>query len=71
MNRQVHFVVVFDTETKQFWVEDDALTLNLVLFPEGRVWNPALEIWEDDDEALELFKSTRELLDNKIRFSRV
>lgn len=42
MSKQYHFVVVYDTETKEWSVEAD-VSMN---FDNGDVWNTDEELWE-------------------------
>lgn len=63
MSKQVHLVVIYNTETKWFRVEDDALSLNLVLFPDGKVWDDEIEMWDNSDSANQLAKDAYYALD--------
>jgi hypothetical protein len=55
MARQVHFVVVVDIDTKEWWVDDDTFTARFAK-DEG-TWNTDTSTWsatEDDDHHLAL-----------------
>lgn len=64
MSKEIHLVAIYDTETKRFRIEDDAISLNLVLFPEGKVWDGAIEMWDNSEEANELARSAYKALDS-------
>lgn len=43
MNKQIHLVVVWDSESKEFHAD---MGSNDTCFPDGEVWNEATEQWE-------------------------
>lgn len=54
MSKQYHYVVVYDTKTKEFRLDPDTLDVN---FPNGEVWDEKAEEWEG-------FRNTPELEDD-------
>lgn len=58
MSKQVYFVVYYDTETKEVFIDEDTLVAR---FPKGSVWNTETEKWENEITIGQLHTATEKV----------
>jgi hypothetical protein len=66
MTSQYHYVVMYDTDSKEFLID---IETRMAVMPEGAIFNKQTQEWEVDDEDTDDYLQIEEVLSKIVRSS--
>jgi hypothetical protein len=64
MTSQYHYVVMYDTDSKEFLID---IETRMAVMPEGAIFNKQTQEWEVDDEDTDDYLQIEEVLSKIVR----